>query len=122
MKMKMDNAFYVEPEGIAGGLALWWSLDVKLSVLQYDKNFIDAIISINGQIEWFRTFIYAPPYKEEKLRCWERLTTLRNDVDTKWCIMGDSNIVASPNEKCGILYSITIKPNGTMISLKVCIL
>ncbi|KAK9045054.1 hypothetical protein V6N11_058944 [Hibiscus sabdariffa] len=33
MKMKMENAFYVEQEGITGGMALWWSLDVKLTVL-----------------------------------------------------------------------------------------
>ncbi|KAK8571592.1 hypothetical protein V6N12_027672 [Hibiscus sabdariffa] len=99
--MKMENAFYVEPEGIAGGLALWWSQEVKLTVLHYDKNFIDTGISINGEPEWFGTFIYAPPYEEEKQCFWERLGTLRNDVNAKWCIMGDTNIVASPNEKYG---------------------
>ncbi|KAK9041645.1 hypothetical protein V6N11_016736 [Hibiscus sabdariffa] len=99
--MKLDNAFYVEPEGIAGGLALWWSQDVKLSVLHYDKNFIDTIISINGETEWFGTFIYATPYEEDKQRFWERLGILRNDVNAKWWIMGDTNIVASPNEKYG---------------------
>ncbi|KAK8508676.1 hypothetical protein V6N12_032672 [Hibiscus sabdariffa] len=51
MKMKLENAFYVEPTGIAGGLALWWSLNVNLIVLQYDKNFIDTAISINGEYE-----------------------------------------------------------------------
>ncbi|KAK8601778.1 hypothetical protein V6N12_051603 [Hibiscus sabdariffa] len=83
MKMKMDNAFYVEPEGIAGGLALWWSQEVKLSVMHSDKNFIDTVISINGEPEWFGTFIYAPPYEEEKQCFWERLGTLRNDVNEK---------------------------------------
>ncbi|KAK8516389.1 hypothetical protein V6N12_068996 [Hibiscus sabdariffa] len=101
MKMKMENSFYVEPEGIAGGLALWWSQEAKLTVLHYDKNFIDTGISINGEPEWFGTFIYAPPYEEEKQCFWERLGTLRNDVNAKWCIMGDTNIVASPNEKYG---------------------
>ncbi|KAK8510002.1 hypothetical protein V6N12_035325 [Hibiscus sabdariffa] len=57
-KMKIENAFYVEPDGIAGGLALWWSNNVKLSVL-------------------------------------------RNDVNAKWCVIGDFNVVASPEEKCG---------------------
>ncbi|KAK8473934.1 hypothetical protein V6N11_069904 [Hibiscus sabdariffa] len=66
MKMKLEHAFYVEPVGIAGGLALWWSSDVKVTVLQYDKNFIDVTISLNGEVEWFGTFIYAPPYEEEK--------------------------------------------------------
>ncbi|KAK8629910.1 hypothetical protein V6N13_078727 [Hibiscus sabdariffa] len=97
----MDNAFYVDPVGIAGGLALWWTNDVKLSVLLHDKNLIDTVISINGEDEWFGTFIYAPPYEEEKQEFWESLGTLRDDINAKWCIMGDTNIVASPNEKYG---------------------
>ncbi|KAK9036183.1 hypothetical protein V6N11_078192 [Hibiscus sabdariffa] len=99
MKMKVDNAFYVEPEGIAGGLALWWSNEVKLSVLHYDRNFIDAKISINGEPEWFGTFIYAPLYSGEKYEFWDSLTALRNDINAKWCIIGDFNVVVCPEEK-----------------------
>ncbi|KAK9032713.1 hypothetical protein V6N11_056970 [Hibiscus sabdariffa] len=55
MKMKMDNGFYVDPIGLASGLALWWNNEIKLSVLQYDKNFVDTIISFNGEDEWFVT-------------------------------------------------------------------
>ncbi|KAK8989682.1 hypothetical protein V6N11_064099 [Hibiscus sabdariffa] len=100
-RVKMDNAFYVEPIGIAGGLALWWNNEVKLSVLYSDKNLIDTIISINGEPEWFGTFIYAPPYEEEKQEFWERLGKLRDNANGKWCIMGDTNVVASPSEKYG---------------------
>ncbi|KAK8551735.1 hypothetical protein V6N12_040359 [Hibiscus sabdariffa] len=101
MRMKLDNAFYVEPIGIAGGLALWWNNEVKLSVLHHDKNLIDTVISINGEPEWFGTFIYAPPYEEEKQEFWERLGTLRDNASVKWCIMGDTNVVSSPSEKYG---------------------
>ncbi|KAK9045794.1 hypothetical protein V6N11_051702 [Hibiscus sabdariffa] len=101
MKMKLENAFYVEPDGIASGLALWWSQEVKLSVTHHDKNFIDTIISISGEPEWFGTFIYAPPYEDEKQCFWEKLGALRNDVNAKWCVMGDTNILASPTEKYG---------------------
>ncbi|KAK9003601.1 hypothetical protein V6N11_084241 [Hibiscus sabdariffa] len=51
MKMKIANAFYVEPDEIVGGLALWWSNDVKLSIVHYDKNFIDTKISIKGETD-----------------------------------------------------------------------
>ncbi|KAK9021291.1 hypothetical protein V6N11_011289 [Hibiscus sabdariffa] len=77
MKMKLENAFYVEPECIAGGLALC------------------------GEPEWFGTFIYAPSYEDEKQCFWEKLGALRNDVNAKWCIMGDTNTVASPTGKYG---------------------
>ncbi|KAK8580403.1 hypothetical protein V6N12_070680 [Hibiscus sabdariffa] len=66
MKMKMDNSFYVEPIGLAGGLALWWSNEVNMRVLNSGKNFIDTKISLNEGEEWFMTFIYGPPYVEEK--------------------------------------------------------
>ncbi|KAK9000895.1 hypothetical protein V6N11_081376 [Hibiscus sabdariffa] len=101
MKMKMDNAFYVDPVGIAGGLALWWSNEVKISVLHHDKNLIDTIFSISGEDEWFGTFIYAPPYEEEKQEFWGRLGSLRDNTSVKWCIIGDTNMVASPSEKYG---------------------
>ncbi|KAK8494626.1 hypothetical protein V6N12_005755 [Hibiscus sabdariffa] len=101
MKMKFDNAFYVEPDGIAGGLGSWWSNNVKLSILHYDKNFIDTKISINGESDLFGTFIYAPPYTEGKRKFWETLASLRNDVNAKWCVLGDFNAVVSPEEKHG---------------------
>ncbi|KAK8506663.1 hypothetical protein V6N12_013477 [Hibiscus sabdariffa] len=103
MKMKIGNAFYVEPDGIVGGLALWWSNGVKLFVLHYDKNFIDTKISFNVESEWFDTFIYAPPYTEEKHKFWDSLAALRNDINAKWCIIGDFNVVVCPEknmERC----------------------
>ncbi|KAK8478026.1 hypothetical protein V6N11_084158 [Hibiscus sabdariffa] len=99
--MKIDDAFYVEPEGIVGGLALWWSNEVNLSIMHYDKHFIDTKISINGEIEWFDTFIYAPLYTEDKQKFWELLAPLRNDINAKWCVLGDFNVVVSPEEKYG---------------------
>ncbi|KAK9037790.1 hypothetical protein V6N11_022690 [Hibiscus sabdariffa] len=100
MKMKIDNAFYVEPDGIAGGLALWWSNNVKLTILQQAKNFIDTKISFNGETEWFGIFIYAPPNSENKQKFWESLACLRKDINAKWCVIGDSNVVARPEDKC----------------------
>ncbi|KAK8593834.1 hypothetical protein V6N12_045907 [Hibiscus sabdariffa] len=99
--MKIDNAFYVEPEGIAGELVLWWLNKVNLSILHYDKNFIDTKISINREIEWFDTFIYALPYTEDKQKFWEMLAPLRNGINAKWCVLGDFNVVVSPEEKYG---------------------
>ncbi|KAK8505103.1 hypothetical protein V6N12_037980 [Hibiscus sabdariffa] len=93
MKMKMDNAFNVEPDGITGGIALGWSNGVKLSILHYDKNFIDNKISINGEIYWFGTFIYQPPYTEDRKKFWEIIASLQNDVNAKWCVLGDFNVM-----------------------------
>ncbi|KAK8986026.1 hypothetical protein V6N11_082312 [Hibiscus sabdariffa] len=52
LKMKFDNAFYVEPD-------------------------------------------------EDKQDLWEMLASLRNDVNAKCCILGDYNVMVSPEEKHG---------------------
>ncbi|KAK9018505.1 hypothetical protein V6N11_001478 [Hibiscus sabdariffa] len=74
-KMKMSNSFYVEPEGIAGGLALWWSDDIHITILHSSKNIIDTEISMKAR--------------------------RRADRDSKWCVIGDLNIVANQEEKLG---------------------
>ncbi|KAK8476029.1 hypothetical protein V6N12_016040 [Hibiscus sabdariffa] len=64
--IKFDNSFYIEPSGTTGGLSLWWMNNSQIKFLRAEKNFIDREISINGEEEWYGTFIYGPPYKEEK--------------------------------------------------------
>ncbi|KAK8560066.1 hypothetical protein V6N12_012869 [Hibiscus sabdariffa] len=98
--MKMSNSFYVEPEGIVGGLALWWCDDAHITILHSSKNIIDTKISIKGEHVWFESFVYAP-YNDDKLSFWEMLARRRVDRDSKWCVIGDLNIVASQDEKLG---------------------
>ncbi|KAK8565003.1 hypothetical protein V6N12_058579 [Hibiscus sabdariffa] len=87
--------------GIAGGLALWWTNEVNMSVINFGKNFIDTKVSFNEEEEWFLMFIYGPPYADEKREFWESLSSLRGNRSEKWCLIGDSNIVAKPEEKLG---------------------
>ncbi|KAK9004232.1 hypothetical protein V6N11_002039 [Hibiscus sabdariffa] len=101
MKMKMDHSFYVEPSGLAGGLSLWWTNDTQVTILKHEKHFIDAMISVNGETEWFGTFIYGPPYREEKQAFWESMTNLRSCPGDRWLVIGDTNVVASQEEKIG---------------------
>ncbi|KAK8510022.1 hypothetical protein V6N11_029025 [Hibiscus sabdariffa] len=53
MKMKLENSFYVESIGLAGGLSLWWTKDTQIKILKYGKNFIDTEISSKGETNWF---------------------------------------------------------------------
>ncbi|KAK9020674.1 hypothetical protein V6N11_010691 [Hibiscus sabdariffa] len=101
MKMKLDYSFYVDPIGIAGGLALWWSHEVSMVILNSGKNFIDTKVSVCGEDDWFLTFIYGPPYANEKQVFWESLASLRSNRSEKWCVIGDSNMVTRPEEKLG---------------------
>ncbi|KAK9042566.1 hypothetical protein V6N11_017635 [Hibiscus sabdariffa] len=111
-KMKMAYSFYVEPCGIVGGLALWWSNDTQITILRSGKHFIDAKISIKGESEWFGSFIYGPPYKEEKREFWEMMTQMRDASEECWLVIGDTNVVASQEEKLG---GIPFNPNGARV-------
>ncbi|KAK8554232.1 hypothetical protein V6N12_031201 [Hibiscus sabdariffa] len=101
MKMKLEQSFYAESIGLAGGLSLWWSNDVQIKILGHGRHFIDTEISAKGEPKWFGTFIYGPPYKELKREFWEFMTNLRNGHDDNWMVIGDSNVVSSQDEKLG---------------------
>ncbi|KAK8504026.1 hypothetical protein V6N11_047706 [Hibiscus sabdariffa] len=101
MKMKMEYSFYIDPIRVAGGLVLWWSKDTQIRIQKYGKHYIDAGISVNGEPEWFGTFIYGPPYKDENIAFWEFMTKLRSGNGDRWLVIGDSNIVSSQEEKLG---------------------
>ncbi|KAK8544996.1 hypothetical protein V6N12_025851 [Hibiscus sabdariffa] len=72
-----------------------------VTILKHGKHFIDAMISVNGETEWFGTFIYGPPYQEEKQAFWESMTNLRSCPGDRWLVIGDTNVVASQEEKIG---------------------
>ncbi|KAK8485808.1 hypothetical protein V6N12_020149 [Hibiscus sabdariffa] len=78
MKMKFTHCHYEDSCGLDGGLALWWSDDTQITILRSGKHFIDAMISINGETEWYGSFIYGPPYREEKQQFWEMMAKLRS--------------------------------------------
>ncbi|KAK9037482.1 hypothetical protein V6N11_022393 [Hibiscus sabdariffa] len=101
MKMKFSHCYYEEPHGLARGLSLWWSNDTQVTILRSGRHFIDAKISVNGETEWFGSFIYGPPYREEKQQFWEMMAKLRSGSEDCWLVIGDSNVVASQEEKLG---------------------
>ncbi|KAK8975315.1 hypothetical protein V6N11_063278 [Hibiscus sabdariffa] len=94
-------AVVVRREGIAGGLALWWDNDTKISIIRANKNVIDCSISCCKGNEWFCSFVYGPSYREKKEKFWEGMKSLRRDREAPWCVMGDSNIVIRKEEKLG---------------------
>ncbi|GMJ04155.1 hypothetical protein HRI_004084700 [Hibiscus trionum] len=99
MRMNFYNSFYFDPIGIAGGLDLCWKKEVVVSILQAEKNFINSEISVNEEEAWYNTFIYGPSYYDEKEKFWQSLSSLRGRNQKRWCIIGDSNIVARKDEK-----------------------
>lgn len=56
------NKWYVSPKGISGGLALWWSDDVSVSIISSSSNIIHTKVdSMAGIPSWFASFVYVNP-------------------------------------------------------------
>ncbi|KAK8998720.1 hypothetical protein V6N11_084103 [Hibiscus sabdariffa] len=97
---------------IVGGLALWWNDDINMSVIKSCKKFIDTTISVKDGDEWFCTFIYGPPYIEEKEIFWENLLKIRTQMNCKWCVIGDTNLIWDQDEKS---RGTVVNPNHTRL-------
>ncbi|CAL9016315.1 unnamed protein product [Prunus brigantina] len=96
------KGFSVDPVGLAGGLALWWRPEVDVEILAFDKNMVDTIVkrSDNGilyRISW----VYGPPYREDKVSFWESMANLIMANSPPWLCIGDLNEILVNDEKEG---------------------
>lgn len=58
----MDHAYYVEPQGLSGGLALWWTNEVNMTILGANQNYMDCVIRTqNMPVPMWVTWVYVDP-------------------------------------------------------------
>ncbi|KAL4383802.1 hypothetical protein GQ457_15G028640 [Hibiscus cannabinus] len=100
-RLNFTGSFYVDPIGRSGGLAIWWTADVNISVLNASKNFIDTSLTMEDGIPWYCTFVYGCPSSEGKSDVWRAISNLRCNDNEPWCLIGDFNEVTSQAEKLG---------------------
>ncbi|KAG5539097.1 hypothetical protein RHGRI_019600 [Rhododendron griersonianum] len=101
-QLQFPNCCYVDPVGLAGGLALWWKDEVNIEVRFKNKNIIRCIVSWpNVQERWLGAYIYAPPRRQERSQFWDSLKRLACENDYPWFCMGDFNEIGSIWEKQG---------------------
>ncbi|KAK9011803.1 hypothetical protein V6N11_039883 [Hibiscus sabdariffa] len=72
-----------------------------MSILKETSNFIDVLVSLNGEEPWQCTFIYGHPHTADRQLFWTSFHQNRIDHTNKWCVIGDVNIVADHSEKDG---------------------
>ncbi|KAK8533819.1 hypothetical protein V6N12_047223 [Hibiscus sabdariffa] len=58
-------------------------------------------MSLNGEEDWFCSFIYGSLYDDEKKEFWDALSSTRSSSQGNWCIVGDTNMVAKAEDKIG---------------------
>ncbi|KAK4252603.1 hypothetical protein QN277_014354 [Acacia crassicarpa] len=91
---------FVEPCGLAGGLAVWWKDDMSVSVLYKSKNIVHTVIEArNCHVPKYVTFVYGPPKERERRAVWDILRSLALNVKESWLVVGDFNDILSQAEK-----------------------
>ncbi|KAF7154187.1 hypothetical protein RHSIM_Rhsim01G0110800 [Rhododendron simsii] len=93
---------YVEPEGLAGGLALWWNNDVSVDVEVANKNVMHTVISslVDSRC-WVSTFVYGSPTHAGKELVWNMIRGIACSENIPWMCIGDFNQVLSVEDKRG---------------------
>lgn len=95
-KLGFDYGSYVEPEGLSGGLALWWNKEVNLVVEVAERNFMhDAVTECSKPARWEATFVYGCPSRAGRGKVWDEIKSLAQDVHLPWLCMGDFNQILS---------------------------
>lgn len=70
----MENAEYVLPSGLIGGLALWWTRDVTVSIIIKDRNFVDCNVTRNGSGNvFYATCVYGDPDFSTRALLWDTI-------------------------------------------------
>lgn len=99
-KYSFSHGKYVEPQGYLGGLALWWTDDVNISIFSVDKNLFDGCCSdVDFTISWHFTFVYGEPNVQLHKTMWTRVLTLKRTTTIPWLVVGDLNLVGDSFDK-----------------------
>ncbi|KAL6179589.1 hypothetical protein ACLB2K_051102 [Fragaria x ananassa] len=101
-QLGFSKGYHVSPINTAGGLSLWWRPNYKVEVVDYSKIFIDTLITYPGSATPFRvTWMYGPPYGEDKAAFWKKWYNSNHNVSIPWLIIGDLNKIINSFEREG---------------------
>ncbi|PWA49961.1 reverse transcriptase [Artemisia annua] len=104
--LHFDSAFYVDPVGRSGGLALWWTSSIDLDVLTFNKNLITAQASLycgtrNVHLSLLSMcFVYAPHDRLSRAPVWDAIIHRSSRVGP-CLVIGDFNLIGELNDKVG---------------------
>ncbi|XWS65235.1 hypothetical protein CRYUN_Cryun05aG0074800 [Craigia yunnanensis] len=100
--MRYVNSYYMDPEGLSGGLALWWDDKVRVKILEATKNCIDSLVTMdNKRIVSIICWIYESTDFEERKEQWEYIKKSMAIFKISWLCIGDFNKVKENEEKEG---------------------
>ena len=101
VELGMSNQVIVSPDGLSGGLVVFWKSSVHVSLCFRNPNLVDLYVESN-EGDFFLSFVYGHPNPSHRHHLWERLERLHTHrTGIPWLIMGDFNEIISNGEKRG---------------------
>jgi len=102
-KHNPNHVDYVLPINHSGGIAVMWNNgNIHASVLLKEHRAIHMLVhDVQKAQNCVVSGVYAPAQEKDKNPFWEHLKEMNTVVDMPWCIIGDFNELAAPNEKIG---------------------
>ena len=100
-KLQLDNVHIVSRLNTGGGLALFWSRDINLHVLDATPTYIDAVVNPGVDDAWWFTGFYGNPVTANREHSWALLKHLSLKMDLPWICTGDFNEIVRAEEKQG---------------------
>ena len=92
--------FSIPPNGLSGGLALLWTDNIKIDILEASANIIDAKVVFKGSPS-FISFIYGAPMVENRAAFWANVARVGAGRELPWLLTGDFNDILDNSEKVG---------------------
>ena len=100
-KLQLDNVHIVSRCNTGGGLALFWSRDINLHVLDATPTYIDAVVNPGVDDAWRFTGFYGNLVTANWEHSWVLLKHLSLKMDLPWICTGDFNEIVRAEEKLG---------------------
>jgi hypothetical protein len=102
LKLRMENMIVVDSVGCSGGLVLLWKEDVNLTIQNYSRRHINALVKTGGGgLEWKLTCFYGHLETAKRKESWAVLRHLANLSPHPWLCLGDFNEIVSMPEQRG---------------------
>ncbi|XP_019175465.1 PREDICTED: uncharacterized protein LOC109170766 [Ipomoea nil] len=101
VKIGYEGLFYVDSDGLSGGIALLWKKNCTARLLSYSTNYVDVGVTIAGFPEWRMTGYYGFSERTRRTESWDLLRALSSRSTLPWVVIGDFNDLLYQNEKRG---------------------
>lgn len=114
-----DQMVLVPPDGLSGGLAVFWKSYVSVSCISSDARLLDLNVQYKS-FKYYLSCINGHPIPKYRNHLWKRIQRIAVTRAGPWMICGDCNKIVHPSEKKGGRTRQIISCNDFNTMINVC--